>query len=278
MVPQQCEGNHGTGVRAFEQLHPADDFRFTIRSDIPLSGGLGTSAAAIVAGLLAAQCLAFATDPAVLCLHLVSSMFFLACVVLRGAALSTAAPNRFAELSRLSPADMPTYSILIALYKEAEIVPELLVALSSILWPRSKLEIKLVCEADDRETLAVLRTQKLKPWVEVIEVPPAGPRTKPKALAYALPTVRGEFVALFDAEDRPHPAQLLEAWQTFRESPPEVACLQAPLDISNKSRSLVSRMFGIEYSALFHGLLPFLSRWRLLIPLGGTSNHFRGIR
>ncbi len=42
-------------VRAFELLHPADDFRFTIRSDIPLSGGLGTSAAAIVAGLLAAD-------------------------------------------------------------------------------------------------------------------------------------------------------------------------------------------------------------------------------
>jgi homoserine kinase len=42
-------------VRAFETLHPADDFEFTIRSDIPLSGGLGTSAAAYVAGLMAAD-------------------------------------------------------------------------------------------------------------------------------------------------------------------------------------------------------------------------------
>jgi homoserine kinase len=42
-------------VRAFEALHPADDFEFHIRSDIPLSGGLGSSAAAIVAGLLAAD-------------------------------------------------------------------------------------------------------------------------------------------------------------------------------------------------------------------------------
>ena len=38
-------------VRGFAALHPPDDFEFTIRSDIPLSGGLGTSAAAIVAGL-----------------------------------------------------------------------------------------------------------------------------------------------------------------------------------------------------------------------------------
>jgi len=42
-------------VRAFEALHPADDFTFTVRSDIPLSGGLGSSAAAIVAGAMAAD-------------------------------------------------------------------------------------------------------------------------------------------------------------------------------------------------------------------------------
>ncbi len=42
-------------MRGFAALHPPDDFEFTIRSDIPLSGGLGTSAAAIVAGLVAAD-------------------------------------------------------------------------------------------------------------------------------------------------------------------------------------------------------------------------------
>jgi homoserine kinase len=42
-------------VRAFERLHPADGFEFRIASDIPLSGGLGSSAAAVVAGLLAAD-------------------------------------------------------------------------------------------------------------------------------------------------------------------------------------------------------------------------------
>ncbi len=42
-------------VRAFESLHPAGDFQFRIDSQIPLSGGLGSSAAAIVAGLVAAD-------------------------------------------------------------------------------------------------------------------------------------------------------------------------------------------------------------------------------
>jgi homoserine kinase len=42
-------------VRAFERLHPADAFEFHIASAIPLTGGLGSSAAAIVAGLTAAD-------------------------------------------------------------------------------------------------------------------------------------------------------------------------------------------------------------------------------
>jgi homoserine kinase len=42
-------------VRGFERLHPPDDFEFRIRSSIPLSGGLGTSAAAYLGGLMAAD-------------------------------------------------------------------------------------------------------------------------------------------------------------------------------------------------------------------------------
>jgi homoserine kinase len=48
-------GRENLCVRAFESLHPADEFTFRIRSQIPLAGGLGSSAAAIVAGLLAAD-------------------------------------------------------------------------------------------------------------------------------------------------------------------------------------------------------------------------------
>ena len=47
---QIARDRRNLAVRAFETLHPADDFEFTIRSQVPLSGGLGTSAAAYVAG------------------------------------------------------------------------------------------------------------------------------------------------------------------------------------------------------------------------------------
>jgi homoserine kinase len=52
---QIARDRRNLAVRAFELLHPVDGIEFRIRSNVPLSGGLGTSAAAIVAGLVAAD-------------------------------------------------------------------------------------------------------------------------------------------------------------------------------------------------------------------------------
>jgi homoserine kinase len=48
-------GRDNLVVRAFERLHPADGFEFRISSQIPMTGGLGSSAAAAIAGLMAAD-------------------------------------------------------------------------------------------------------------------------------------------------------------------------------------------------------------------------------
>ncbi len=220
-------------------------------------------------GLLLAPALVFGI------VHLLATLFFLSCVMLRVAAAIYAKPPENVSPAPVPAGEVPTYSVLVALYKEADIVPDLLTALEWIVWPRERLEIKLVCEADDHETLAAIRACPLPPHVEVIEVPAVGPRTKPRALSYALPMTSGEFVVLYDAEDWPDPMQLAEAWARFQKAGPEVAVLQAPLEISNGPESPVARMFAFEYRALFRGLLPFLARHRFLLPLGGTSNHFR---
>ncbi|WEX09081.1 glycosyltransferase [Chelativorans sp. AA-79] len=225
---------------------------------------------------LAVTGLALAPSAALVTLHVVLSLFFFICVALRVAVSQGARnPTPPAVLRTMRAEQMPVYTVLVALYKEAEVVPELLVSLGRLVWPRSKLEIKLVCESDDLETLAAIRAQELRPWVEVIEVPPRGPRTKPKALSYALPMTTGEFVVLFDAEDRPHPFQLAAAWERFRTSAEDLACLQAPLVITNRREGWIASMFALEYSALFQGMLPWLARRNLVLPLGGTSNHFR---
>lgn len=215
---------------------------------------------------------------ATIAVHVMFSFFFLACVVLRLLAIRRVKIDEQPVISALDPREMPRYSVLVALYREADIVPELLVALGKLVWPRGKLEIKLVCEADDAETLAAIEAQELRPLIEVIRVPKSLPRTKPKALSHALQMISGDYVALYDAEDRPHPLQLVEAWQRFQRADADLACVQAPLVISNQRHGLLSRMFAFEYSGLFRGMLPFLARNELVLPLGGTSNHFRGIR
>ena len=92
---------------------------------------------------------------------------------------------------------------------------------------------------------------------------------------YALPLARGEYVVIYDAEDRPEPGQLREALNAFRHGPPTLAAVQARLGLYNAFDNFLTRQFTVEYCALFDGLLPALDRSKLPIPLGGTSNHFR---
>ena len=106
-------------------------------------------------------------------------------------------------------------------------------------------------------------------------MPELHPRTKPKALNYALPLARGDYVVIYDAEDRPERGQLRHALHAFRTGPPNLAAVQARLNLYNASDNWLTRQFTIEYCALFDGLLPALDRLKLPIPLGGTSNHFR---
>jgi len=210
-----------------------------------------------------------------LAIHIAASVFFFSCIVLRlaAAAARPARPEQQAE--PVNAAQLPVYSVLVALRDEVELVPELLAALGRLSWPRARLEVKFVCESDDLPTIEALRAHGLRPWVEVVEVPRGMPGTKPNALTYALALTKGEFIAVYDAEDRPHPLQLKEAWQRFAREDANLGCVQAPIDIDNGDAGILARMFELEYAALFHRLLPYLARKRMPLPLGGTSNHFR---
>ena len=140
---------------------------------------------------------------------------------------------------------------------------------------RRSFEIKLILEAADAETIAAARALDLPGNVEILVVPDLHPRTKPKALNYALPLARGDYLVIYDAEDRPERDQLRKGIAAFRQGPPNLACVQAKLNLYNADDNWLTRQFTIEYGALFDGLLPALDRLRLPIPLGGTSNHFR---
>ncbi len=207
------------------------------------------------------------------------SLFYFASTLLRGSLLAAYEPT-YTELkpSFLPDQELPVYSILVALYQEANMIPQLTKNLMRLDWPPDLLDIKLICEEDDPETINAIRNAGLPRQFELIVVPPASPRTKPKALNYALPHCRGEYLVLYDAEDNPSPGQLHEAYGKFRNSDSNLACIQAPLRICNGEHSWLARMFDIEYLTLFKGILPVLAKRKFPIPLGGTSNHFNGLR
>jgi len=178
-------------------------------------------------------------------------------------------------LPGIADVDLPRYTILVPLFREAGVLPALVANLRALDYPAPKLDIKLILESVDTETIAAARAMDLPGNFDIITVPDGQPRTKPKACNFALEFATGDFAVIFDAEDRPEPDQLRKAVTMFAAAPPEVVCLQAKLNFDNPSENWLAKQFTIEYTSLFWGILPALDMLRLPIPLGGTSNHFR---
>lgn len=93
---------------------------------------------------------------------------------------------------------LPTYTVLVALYREAKVVPRLIHGLAKLDYPPAKLQIVFLIEADDAETAAAFAAAPMPASFEVLVVPAGLPRTKPRALNAALPIVRGELLVVYD--------------------------------------------------------------------------------
>jgi len=199
------------------------------------------------------------------------ALFSLAALTRLAAALTP--PDR-TPVAPLPDDALPRYSIIAPMYREAEVAAQLVRALEQIDYPRDRLQVLIVLEADDADTWNALADLPLPTFIQVLAAPPAAPRTKPRACNVALERATGDLLTIYDAEDRPGPGQLREAAARFATGSPRLACLQAPLRIDHDRRFLPGQ-FGLEYAIQFEAVLPLLARLGLPFPLGGTSNHFR---
>lgn len=234
----------------------------------------GQAACVGLAGLLTAIGVALSPYVALIVAHHLFFAVFLLGALTRLAAACTPLPPTLAP--PLADADLPTYTIICPLYREAEVVVELVQSLQALDYPRERLQALIVLEADDDLTLAAVQALPLPAFIQVLVVPRGTPQTKPRACNHALERAIGELVVIYDAEDMPDAGQLREAAARFAASDLSLACLQAPLRIEDPGFSLfLPSQFRLEYAAHFEVLLPALARWGLPFPLGGTSNHFR---
>jgi cellulose synthase/poly-beta-1,6-N-acetylglucosamine synthase-like glycosyltransferase len=213
----------------------------------------------------------------------IAGLAFTANITLKGAAFLAmllhpgAAQNPPSRRPDIAPHLLrpPVVSLLVPMFREPEIAERLVTHLARMRYPPERLDILLLLEEDDACTARALSTADLPPNMRVITVPTGHPRTKPRALNYALPFARGEIIGIYDAEDRPDPNQVADIVRRYDEVPRDVACLQGRLDYYNTDHNLMARLFTIEYASWFRVLLPGVQRLGLFVPLGGTTLFLR---
>lgn len=170
---------------------------------------------------------------------------------------------------------LPMLTILIPLYKEANMVEQIAEMLKAIDYPDDRVECLILIETDDRPTALAAMWIDWPDFVRITTVPDGRPRTKARACNYGMGCSQGELVVIFDAEDKPHPQQMREAAEKFASADDNLACLQAPLRICPQIGSWQQAQFALEYRLLFYFILPNLSEAISCLPLGGSSNYFR---
>lgn len=221
--------------------------------------GMSVAALAPGAAFLALLVLAAAT----LCLAFTfKTLAMIACLRAPGGAAPPEVP---------AVTDLPVISILVPLFREKDIAGTLVRRLQRLDYPRGRLEVLLVLEESDALTAEVLNRTELPPWVRIVTVPEGQPRTKPRAMNYALDFCRGEIIGVYDAEDAPAPDQLLAVAARFASAPGRLACLQGALDYYNPRDGWIARCFTLEYNTWFRLYLRGMARLGLPVPLGGTT-------
>ena len=183
-------------------------------------------------------------------------------------------PSTHAAPRRVPDNELPVYTILVPAYREEAVIAKLIENLRGLDYPPEKLDVIVLLEEDDELTLAAAKAAKPPGFVRLFVTPHGTPKTKPRACNAGLRFARGEYLVIYDAEDRPHPTQLHDVLSVFEVSDARTVVVQGRLNYFNASSNLLTRLFALEYAAWFDYMLPGLDAMGLPIPLGGTSNHF----
>ncbi|WP_333023955.1 glycosyltransferase family 2 protein [Wolbachia endosymbiont of Pentidionis agamae] len=199
-----------------------------------------------------------------------NSLFKLTCTILGFYQRYESKKNK----EKLNDEDLPMYTILLPVFKEREVIEQLISNINAIDYPKSKLDIKLILEDDDIELVNFFAEYTLPEHFDIIKVPNSFPQTKAKACNYAMFFAKGEYVVVYDADDKPEHLQLKKALVKFREGNNKLACVQAKLSYYNSDVNFLTRSFHLEYMNWFHYLLPGFEKANIPIPLGGSSVHF----
>jgi len=181
----------------------------------------------------------------------------------------------------------PLITIIIPMYREHRIIYSTLNSLTELKYPRDKLQIILALEPDDLDSIKILRMIsivieqelnlpkliKFKDLLIEIVYNESGIRSKPAALNQAIKFARGDIVAIYDAEDKPHPEHPLVVASILSNS--DVAAVQFTRAIDNSTDNALTKAQDVEFHIWYDYLEPVITKLMNSPAIAGSAYYIK---
>jgi len=168
---------------------------------------------------------------------------------------------------------LPSVSIIVPVKDEEKVVGRLLEAFLNVDYPPEKREIIVVEDGSVDKTVGICREYARRYPDQVRLVRRSVSDGKPSALNYALKHVRGEIVAVFDADSVPESDALLKAAEYFED--PLIAAVQGRPYSINADENMLSKFISYEEAVRYETYLRGKDALNLFVPLMGSCYFVR---
>lgn len=167
-----------------------------------------------------------------------------------------------------------SFTLLVPVRNEANVIGDTLKAMTLLDYPKSLYEVFILCRNDDPATISAIKQAAKGLDVTNVKllIVDSTVNNKPKALNLGLSNANNEVVAVFDAEDEPHPAILSVINTTMIQSKSDV--VQSGVQLMNYSSKWFSTLNVLEYYFWFKSALHFFTKMGV-VPLGGNTVFIR---
>jgi cellulose synthase/poly-beta-1,6-N-acetylglucosamine synthase-like glycosyltransferase len=172
------------------------------------------------------------------------------------------------RFSSVGEKKLPIISIIVPVKEEEKVVGRLLDALLRLDYPPEKREIVIVEDGSEDKTVEICReyVRMYPKQIKLLHQPASN--GKPSALNWGLRHVKGEIVAVFDADSVPEPDTLLKAVEHFKD--PSVAAVQGRACSINADVNMLTKFISYEEAVRYETYIRGKDALNLFVPLTGS--------